>query len=152
LSFVKEEKGNLLLSPVDIIGHQVNGLGIMGAGLAKQIKTNYPEVFMSYQQLCWKHHKSQSTLGICQIVNTKDGKHIANLFGQHKLSRSKKMTNETALLTALTTLKREAAANQWSVGLPYGLGAGLAGGNWNEIRALIEEAFIDWPVVIYRLD
>ena len=31
-------KGNLLESPVQIIAHQVNCLGIMGGGIALQIK------------------------------------------------------------------------------------------------------------------
>lgn len=35
-------EGNLLDAPFQFIAHQVNCRGVMGAGLAKQIKQKYP--------------------------------------------------------------------------------------------------------------
>ena len=43
-------KGNLLESPVHIIAHQVNCLGIMGGGIALQIKNKWPKVFEEYKE------------------------------------------------------------------------------------------------------
>ena len=43
-------KGNILNATEDIICQQVNCKGVMGAGLAKQIKEKYPEVFESYSE------------------------------------------------------------------------------------------------------
>lgn len=45
-------KGSLLRANEDILGHQVNTLGAMGAGLAKQIKEKYPYVYEDYKNLC----------------------------------------------------------------------------------------------------
>lgn len=45
-------KGDILEQDVDMIAHQVNTIGIMGAGLAAQISVKYPEAVMSYKQFC----------------------------------------------------------------------------------------------------
>ena len=38
-------KGNLLDSDCDYICHQVNCQGVMGSGIAKQIRERWPEVY-----------------------------------------------------------------------------------------------------------
>ena len=38
---------------VDIICHQTNCKGVMGAGIAFQIKRAYPEVFKKYKEFCF---------------------------------------------------------------------------------------------------
>ena len=44
--------GNILHSGADIIVQQVNCRGVMGAGLAKQIATRYPDVLAMYKKYC----------------------------------------------------------------------------------------------------
>ena len=46
---IKIVKGNLLDATEDIIAHQVNCMGVMGSGLAKQIRNKYPEVYANYK-------------------------------------------------------------------------------------------------------
>ncbi|WP_223260709.1 hypothetical protein [Bacillus sp. LNXM65] len=41
---IKTVDGNILEASEDIICHQVNCKGVMGAGLAKQIKSKYPNI------------------------------------------------------------------------------------------------------------
>lgn len=41
--------GDLLKSNCNIICHQVNCQGVMGAGIAKQIRLTYPSVFKAYE-------------------------------------------------------------------------------------------------------
>lgn len=50
-------KGNLLDSNCDYICHQVNCKGVMGAGIAKQIRDRWPWVFISYHAYCNRHHR-----------------------------------------------------------------------------------------------
>lgn len=162
--FVNEVVGDLLKSGEDIQAHQTNCLGIMGAGIAYQIKLRYPEVFKAYNELCINEQKGQSLMGRCQIVKTKnDNVHIANLFGQHGLGAIKDQTNspeeqkellqkrKQALKESLIRLKEEAQSKNLSVGLPYQLGSGLAGGDWGEVKRMIQEVFFDYPVTIYKL-
>jgi O-acetyl-ADP-ribose deacetylase (regulator of RNase III) len=150
--FVAVKTGDLLKSKENILGHQTNCLGIMGAGLAVQIKKQYPEVFEAYKRLCEKHKKSRTLMGKCQIVSTKqEGRYIANLFGQYDISRNHVQTEYEYLRKALETLKEEAKKRNLSVGLPWQLGSGLAGGDWNIVKKMIEEVFHDYPVTIYKL-
>lgn len=44
--------GNLLESDAEALVNPVNCVGIMGAGLAKQFKDKYPDMFDRYKELC----------------------------------------------------------------------------------------------------
>lgn len=150
--FVVQVTGDLLKSKENIIGHQTNCLGVMGAGIADKIKKLYPEIFKPYQELCFAHKKSDSLLGECQLVKAHtEGKYVANLFGQHTISHSEQETNYDKLEEALVKLKETAKENNLSIGLPWQLGSGLGGGDWNEVRSRIEKVFSDYPVTIYKL-
>ena len=70
---------------VDIICHQTNCKGVMGAGIAFQIKRTYPEVFKKYKEFCDEYENI--LLGRTLFVNCNDGKVVANLFGQDGYGR-----------------------------------------------------------------
>lgn len=146
--YVKVIKGDLLQAKEDIICHQVNAQGVMGAGLAREIKKHYPEVFERYRELCFKEKKGRHLLGNCQIIKSKD-KYIANIFGQHKFGRKGVFTEMDALREAFYSLKVRAQKHDLSVAIPFQFGCGLAGGDWNEVFKLIEETFHDYPCAIY---
>lgn len=154
-TYIIEESGDLLDCHENIIAHQVNCQGVMGAGLAKAIKSKYPVVFEKYQSACkWSDFKDSSVLlGACQIVEVeKDKKWVANLFGQDRYGKGKQFTDYDALRRALTKLREHAEKHQLSVALPDQLGCGLAGGDWNIVRRMIEEVFHNYYVTIYKLD
>ena len=71
--------GNLLDAQTTIIGHQVNCQGVMGSGVAKQIKEKWPGVFSHYQSRC---RDIATPLGDVQLVKVNDTQYIANIFGQ----------------------------------------------------------------------
>lgn len=55
-----KNKSLLDLPPEIVICHQVNCQGVMGAGLAKQIRIRWPEVYVDYKKLLkTRKHKSQ---------------------------------------------------------------------------------------------
>lgn len=45
-------KGNLFLSPAQVLVNTVNTVGVMGKGIALEFKNLYPEMFAKYRQLC----------------------------------------------------------------------------------------------------
>lgn len=51
IHIIKLVQGNILDAPENIIVHQVNCKGVMGAGLALQIKSKYPKAFTEYIKL-----------------------------------------------------------------------------------------------------
>lgn len=150
---IKEVKGDLLQAPENIIGHQVNCQGAMGAGLAAKIKNKYPIVFEKYKWLVEYYNDHKELLkGECQLIQVGDSKYVANLFGQFYYGRNGKYTIYNDLYYALWRLKKKAKKNNLTVALPHGLGCGLAGGDWNIVRNLIDKAFEDYEVTIYKID
>lgn len=148
--------GDLLDAPPGaIIFHQVNTLGIMGAGLALQIKRKWPEVFKEYQAYCTSRTLAPrgmkgTLLGTWLIGCPNDQlelpnakmRQVCHLFAQDHLRKSlqePRATNYTALAMAL-----QSSAVHWAhrpCYFPYGMGCGLAGGDWKVVSALIEENY-----------
>lgn len=150
---IKEVKGDLLQAPENIIGHQVNCQGAMGAGLAAEIRSKHPIVFEKYKALINKSSDNKEILlGTTQIIKVDENKYVANLFGQFNYGRGQRHTDYKSLYQALETLKQKAKKHNLTVALPHGLGCGLAGGDWNIVRNLIDKAFKDYEVTIYRID
>jgi O-acetyl-ADP-ribose deacetylase (regulator of RNase III) len=148
---IKIVEGNLLDAKENVLAHQTNCMGIMGSGLAKQIKTKYPDVFDTYYNYVYYYGKF-NCLGDCQMIPVgKEDKYIANLFGQYNFGTSKQQTDYEALESALQKLKKYCIDCNLSVAIPFNLGCGLAGGNWNIVYGIIEEVFNDYNVTIYKL-
>lgn len=65
-------------------------------------------------------------------------------------SRGERQTNYAALAAALFSFFRDCAQKNQSaiIRLPYGLGCGLAGGDWNTVLAIINDAAKAWNLNI----
>lgn len=129
---------DLLTSNSEVIAHQVNCKGVMGAGLALQIRRVYPIVFTKYAKAC---NMMSDLLGKIQIVHTP--KHVvANLFAQEAYGRDRRYTDYDALTSCLVKLRDYMRTNELtSLALPYGIGCGLAGGNWQVVESILNKVF-----------
>ncbi|KIN27490.1 macro domain-containing protein [Bacillus subtilis] len=157
---IKIVKGNILDASEDIIVQQVNCKGVMGAGLAKAILNKYPNVKKEYQSFrnfnLNKGLTDKDLLGLVNYVRVSDVKVIANIFGQVNIKKNRfdntVYTKTDALTRGLKEVKELSKQLNNSVAIPYGIGCGLAGGDWNIISELIESIFSDYKVTIYKLD
>lgn len=140
---IKFVNGDILTFPErdgdTIICQQVNCRGVMGAGLAKQIRDKWPIVFNEYKKIC-----GTDKLGGSQTVQVAPQLYVVNLFGQLNYGRDKRQTNYAALAAAIFGAMKEHPNATFRI--PYGLGCGLAGGNWVTVLNLIEEAANAWNV------
>lgn len=147
---IKIVEGDILQATEDFIGHQVNCQGVMGAGLAKQIREKYSNVYKEYQLYCDSFKQDrQQLLGQCLIVEA-DDKYIANIFGQLGYGRTEQQTDYVSLEIGLKKLKEIAYEHNKSIALPYGIGCGLAGGSWSIVYELIQYVFEDYDVTLYK--
>lgn len=145
---------NIVLTDKDIIVHQVNCLGKMGAGVAKALYTKYPEVKKDYIKFYKtekkKVSKTSDLLGLVQFVDVYDGKIVANVFGQDKIRKSWKdttvYTKEDKLIEGIQKVKELAEKQGFSVAIPYEIGCGMANGDWDSVRPKIEAVFEDSTV------
>lgn len=142
---IKHVKGNLLDSKCDVIAHCVNCQGVMGAGIALQIKNKWPNVFKGYKRFI---DKNTTPLGKCVIVADKNIA-VANLFGQDTYGKEKRQVNYEAIYTAMDSCKKLMEQENWaSIGFPKNMASDLAGGDWRIIEKMIECIFEDFEVEI----
>lgn len=145
---IKFVEGDLLEAEEDIIGHQVNCQGVMGSGVAKQIKDRFPVAYNEYKK-SFKYTMKKFLLGRCQIIIT--DKYIANLFGQFDYGYGKQQTDYDALKNALMELKWYAKENELTVALPFKIGSDRGGADWNIVYGIIEEVFRDYKITLYKI-
>ncbi|UGO50708.1 RNase III inhibitor [Bacillus phage vB_BanS_Sophrita] len=151
---IKIIDGDLLQAKEDIIGHQVNCMGVMGSGIALQVKKQHPKAFEIYKELVDEAKKEDSQrllLGKALIVDSND-KYIANLFGQYTYGSTGQFTVMNAVRNSLLHLRRFAETHDLTVALPFKLGSDRGGADWNEVLALIEQEFVGYEdkVTLYR--
>lgn len=139
---------------VDSIAHCVNTRGVMGAGLALQIKKTYPNVFNDYSKVCAQEKDRRLLLGKAQkVIGSYLHPDIAifNLFGQLDVGLSQRQVNYGAIGLCLQNMSQQIHDPDIVVGFPYLMCCGLAGGDWDIILEIIEFYLRDYKVRIYKL-
>jgi len=137
-----------------IICHQCNCIGAMGAGLAKQIRDRWPHIYADYRKAI---EQGELKLGGCRIAEAQPGIYIAHLAGQYGLGRRKfnrPATDYLALSSALNELNRQINGSyvlmRMPIYIPFGIGCGLGGGDWEEVVKLLEEDATNAVICKYR--
>ena len=160
---IKTVNGDLLQSNLPLIAHQTNCLGVMGAGIAKTIKNKWSIVYTQYIDKCRHYNYSKDLLGKCQVCVTEDEpiKFVANLFGEYSFTESvapfeNRHTDYDALKKSLLHLKAICENTEITkIGIPYKLGCGLAGGDWDGVvYPMLQELFANDSTItlyIYKL-
>ena len=148
-------KGNLLDSDCDYICHQVNCQGVMGSGIARQIRERWPEVYYSYHKMystyLWRASPLIGNIDIAPIDNSTQC--VINMFAQDNCGYDgARYTSYDAFSECLRKI-RDKLPTGTTIGFPKNIGCGLGGGNWRVISALIEESLgIKYDVYIYEYD
>jgi len=140
---IEYKKGNLLDVTEGIIVHGCNAQGIMGSGVAKAIREKYPECFDQYRL---QYEVYTLILGDivwwCQVNQNGDGYHddlyIANAITQEFYGTDRRHVNYCAIATVFKEIFRQANVVKATVHFPK-IGAGLGGGNWDIIEAIIND-------------
>ena len=145
---ITDIKMNMLNSDAPIICQQVNCKGVMGAGLAKQIRNRYPDIYDYYRHAYTGNHLKLGNVLFFDTLND-NNQIIANLCGQDGYGRGMRYTDYDALKTCLNTVKTYATTNNIDrIGIPYGMSCGLAGGNWDVVTNIIKDVFKDTNITI----
>ena len=144
-------EGNLLEAKEQYICHQVNCQGVMGSGVALQIKNKYPQAYEDYKTLCKLKdcENKGNLLGYTQYIRISENKCIINLFGQDKYGYSKRQTNYIALIMAITDVLDNVDED---IAIPYNMGCDRGGGDWDKLYFILEVLAEDFKhdIVIYK--
>lgn len=135
---MNEINGDLLSFPsgIQVICHQANCLATMGAGIARQIREQFPEAAKADREA---FNKNQAKLGLFSAVQISDDppKYIVNLYGQHGID-GEKNTDYEGLYTSIDNLFKIISPKGYAVGFPKNMGCGLGGGDWRIVQSIIE--------------
>lgn len=134
-------KQNILTSDETIILHGCNCLGVMGAGIALQIKNQFPHVYQEYKK---EYDTNGLVLGSVQYVSSND-KLFINAMTQKNVGGGRQISYD-AIESCFHTVNKDLSNNR--VAMPM-IGAGLGGGNWNVIEKIIEETLVDVEPIVY---
>ena len=143
--------GDALNTKAEYICHQVNYYGVMGAGIAKQIRLKYPENFYSYKKLCDITHNKSDLLGTVHMCS-ENGKTILNMFSLDGMGYDGCFTDYDSFAKCLNVI-RDTVPFCSTIAMPYLIGCGIAGGDWNIIYNLIKDILgLTHEVILYDID
>lgn len=142
--------GNIFDSGADVICHQVNCQGVMGSGIAKQVRERYPWVYGRYKWFCTLNSDcKEHLLGSAQHVFIDETRVIVNLFAQENFGYDGKCyTDYDALRECLRKVNQGFKGR--TVAIPYLMGCHRGGGDWDTVQKMVEETMTDCDVTLYR--
>lgn len=146
-------KGDLLEADCDIICHQVNCQGVMGSGVARQVRERWPRVFEEYRAYC----QECNPLGHCLLVPVETRNriaYVANLFGQDRYGYDGKVyTSYEAFAYALADLK-DTIHHETGLkfAFPHKIASDRGGADWERIYEIIGTILKYDDVYIYYLN
>ena len=136
---IKYVKGNILESDAEALVNPVNCVGVMGAGLAKQFKAKYPEMFDKYKELCKQGKFHGGHIHIYQIKCKR--RFIINFATKvHWKDKAKLDYIKFGLGTLVYFLKYTPLIK--SSAIPA-LGCGCGGLNWQDVKEIMEDYLSD---------
>jgi O-acetyl-ADP-ribose deacetylase (regulator of RNase III) len=142
---VKVVKQDLFSVQRGIICHQVNNVGAFDAGIAVTFKETYPETAKKYREMCREYFPTE-LLGQVQLVRVSEHLIVANIFGQ-TLEAKRRNTSYDATAIAWEEMSGiameyglwdNAVDECYDIYVPYLIGCGLGGGNWDIYSTIVD--------------
>ena len=140
----------------DVIIHGCNCFCTMGAGIAKSIKTEFPEAYKADCLTTRGDHHKLGTISTITVIRDEHEITIVNAYAQfhyrgsaiHYKGNDGK-TNYQAIEECMEEVKKQYAGKR--IGYPL-IGAGLAGGDWSIISKIINRVLDgeDHKLVVLR--
>lgn len=144
--------GDLLEVKKGILAHGCNTQGAMGSGVARLVKEKYPGAYASYvRDLDAGYGLGDVSFWSPLGLDDKSEFFIANALTQVNMgSDGKKYVSYDAVDRVFQTLTRAAQMGIYEIHIPK-IGAGLGGGDWGVISAIIQHRCKDVNVIVWEL-
>ncbi|MEJ7809339.1 MAG: macro domain-containing protein [Gemmatimonadaceae bacterium] len=137
-------RGDLLAADTEAIVNTVNCVGVMGRGIALQMKNAFPANFREYAAACRRGEVEPGRMLVHETGDLTGPRYIINFpTKRHWRGRSRLADIESGLDALVAEVRR---LGIHSIALPP-LGCGLGGLDWADVRPLIERAFAPLPDV-----
>lgn len=142
------KRGDLFQVKEGIIAHGCNAQGVMGKGVALQVKTLYPKAYTEYER--WIKYTREhfggtaSLMGQVNLVRVSPKLFIANCVTQYNFAGSREDTQRYVSYDAVddcfVRLADLAVKYDAEVHFPL-IGGGLANGDHNLLRTIYDKSF-----------
>lgn len=120
----------------DVIIHGCNCFCAMGAGIAKAVKTQFPEAFEADRATKEGDRSKLGSFSHADVVRDGHAITIVNAYTQFHYSGTGVIADYGAIRTVFEGIKSRFSGKR--IGYPL-IGAGLAGGDWRVISGIIDE-------------
>lgn len=140
--------GNIVDAVEPFILHGCNAQGVINSGVAKAIRTKWPEAYEEYRNTYI--NIGFLTLGKIIGVRCSDGKYVLNAITQKYYGKDRKQyASYDAIMEVIASLNF--CCNNASVAMPQ-IGCGLGGLEWELVEKIIEEGSTNFQPVVYILE
>lgn len=154
MNSIKLQKQDILEIKEGIICHQTNCMGTAG-GLAGAIFRKYPLSHKEYKTTVQSFIEDWFPLGTVNLVQVNKKLWVANLYAQYDYGIDCRKTEYGTfrmclrdLISAINWQQKneqiEFKSSLNNIYIPYGIGCGLGGGDWDIIKGIIKYEFSDW--------
>lgn len=138
---MKEIKGNIIQLALeghfDVIIHGCNCFNTMGAGIALQIRNNFPEAYEADQTTKLGDKTKLGNYTSVTVMRRMKVFDVVNAYTQYHYGKGGPHVNYLAIYDVFIKIAQR--YNGARIAYPK-IGCGLAGGNWNKVVPLIETA------------
>jgi O-acetyl-ADP-ribose deacetylase (regulator of RNase III) len=142
-----ETTGDLFALDVDAIGHGCCMRGVMGAGIAKEFSSRWPEMFYAYKALCRSGDFSLGSYMRYEVpVDPQTSPRLEFVYNLCTQVASGADARLDAIDAAVRSALVDAAERRiWSLALPQ-IGCGIGGLQWPDVRTVLAAAADGSPV------
>lgn len=141
---IEYRNGNLLDTDIKHILHGCNARGVMGSGVAKLIRQKWPKAYEDYAVV---YNSVGLQLGSYITSTQPDGKIVINGITQETYGKTGVHISYWAIANIIRNLNSDGIKY---IAMPQ-IGAGLGGGDWRVIEAIIENESKRFQPVVYIL-
>lgn len=146
---IAELQCSLFEAPIEVLAHGCNCFNTMGAGLARSIAERFPEVEKEDSLTKSGDRKKLGTIAFVRVLDESSKiKYIVNMYTQFNYGCGERQINYEAMYRCLESLKSKNNPKM-RIGLPFKIGCGLGGGDWNIVKAMIYSVFQKIPTQVY---
>lgn len=139
---MKIVKGDLidlaLQGKFDIIIHGCNCFCTMGAGIAKQIKEKFPEAYEADKRTISGDKSKLGKFSFSLVVRDDVSFFVVNAYTQYDYGNNKTNVDYVAIRSCFKNIRTSFYLPELKIAYPK-IGCGLAGGDWEKVRKIIEE-------------
>jgi O-acetyl-ADP-ribose deacetylase (regulator of RNase III) len=120
----------------DVLVHGCNCFHTMGAGIALAVRRSFPEAYDA-DQATPRGPAKLGTISFARVRCAAKPLVVVNAYTQARWGRTGVLVDYDAVAACMAAVKRTFAGSR--IGYPR-IGAGLAGGDWTRIAAIIDAA------------